>query len=281
VASVAIAAVGEAADASAEAAADALAGAPAPAAVDEHPLSPEEQLERKRMEFWRRQDELTCWQVPFGLHRGKMGWLVDGETGFDVAIARARALGKTPLLVDTSYEKIVQGHLDTLDGVIELKAFDEMFEAERSGSKTHKQVMNDARSKLVAAMREGKTLHIRLDNKVVDFTGDQYCNSKSFPFSIFDQRVVNDLLDNYTASAPIPPGLDSATWHGLAGAIDRHPYASVLGDADLDHANHFFVKQGFNVIVSTHLKVDEYESYLRNAMPLKRLQGINPLPSPV
>ena len=265
----------------AEEVAEAALIAAAAGTVDDPELTPEQRLEKQREAFWTRQDGYTCWQVPFALNRSKMPWLKDGETGLAVAMKRCREMGKTPLLVDTSYEQVVINWLDGLgEAVLTLDAH-QMFLDERAATRSHKDVMRDSRLMLIKAMREGLTLHIRMNNKVTEFTGGLYCDEESFPLSVFDQRVIDDLLKSFSTSTPIPPGLDKATWLGLWQKKEVHPFAKILREPDLTIDGGFFAAPGFNVVVTTTFKVDEYMSMLRNALPINRLQGINPLPSPV
>jgi len=252
----------------------------------EAPQSEEERLAQKQTAFWAKQDELTCWKVPLGLDRSKMPWLADGETGLEAAMARCRSeeYQKTPLLVDGSYESVIDTYFAKLgekEGALVTLDAKSMFLDERAGTRDRKTVMNDTRKLLVQAMRDGSTFHVKLENKVTEFTGGNYCNEDDFPIAIFDQRVVDDLHKNYSKSAPVPPGLDVSNWHGLYGQHESTPIAKILRDKDLDNHGHFFVGDGFRVVVSTYFKPDEYVGYLRNSLPFKRLQGINPTFSPI
>ena len=265
-----------------EEAAAAPAGAPSAGVMAEAiaaPLTEEERMAQRRAQFWARQDTFICWQVPFQLNRDKMPWLADHETGMEVAMARARSLQKTPLLVDDGFEKMTDQYFASKGDAVCVLEAKNMFNDERNGVRNHDTVMNDTRKLLVTAMREGWTFHIKLEEKVTDFAGGVYTDESTFPLAIFDQRVADSLLEHYTAAAPPPPGLDVESWSALWKS--EHPFAKVLREPDLDPKGRFFVGAGFNVVVSTYMKVDDYVGNLRNSMPLGRLQGIKPLYSPV
>lgn len=273
----------EAAEAEAAAEEEAAAAAAAVAAVDQDALlTPEERQLKQKAAYWERQESMVCWQVPLGLNRDQMPWLVDGETGLSVAIERARGMGKTPLLVDSSHQQVVQSWLaDKGEGsVFELEAY-KMFVDERNGVRNHAQVMGDARALLVQAMRSGGTFHIKLGDKVTEFTGGMYTDQTNLPIGVFNHELVSEALAKYAADAAPPAGVDAGSWHGLWGQGETNALAKVLVEADLSPDGAFFVGKGFNVVVSTQKKVGEFMGDLRVSLPMPKLQGINPIDKPI
>ena len=139
-----------------QAQADAMAMAMAPAMT----------IEEKEAKFWEVQEAQACWKVPFGLNRDRMPWAKDGETGLSLAIARARQQGKTPLLVDPSFDMICDRHYTAEEHGHKVLKARAMFEDEAQKKRTHGEVMNESRKLIVEAMREGKTFYIQLEKKV-------------------------------------------------------------------------------------------------------------------
>ena len=127
----------------------------ATAALMDEVLRPAETLEQKEKAFWDAQDTQPLWKVPFGLNRDRMPWAADGTTGLSMAIARARAHGKTSLIVDPSFDKIADNFYMAAEmGAKVLKAR-KMFEDEQQQIRTHGEVMNETRKLLVEAMVSG------------------------------------------------------------------------------------------------------------------------------
>lgn len=232
--------------------------------------------------YWATQDEehAGCWVVPLGRDLARMPWLKqsadEGETCLDSAIARARSLEKTPLLLDSAQATHVD-ELYTSRGAVVLDA-SVMLSDERAQKRTHEQVMRDSREALIVAMREGRTLYIRLERTVTDFSGDQYCSDDAFPFSVFDQRVVAQLAPFTGAVAAQRYEADvHGVWHGLWGS--EHPFASVLREKDRDPLGRFTVGDGFAVVVSTQKEKKDFKEALSSSLPLLRLQPIQPMPT--
>lgn len=89
-----------------------------------------------------------------------MMWLLEDATGLGEAVARAHSQGKTPLLLDAASTMFAENHYakrrEAL--VLDLK---HILNDERSGAKTHKVALDEARAKLVEAMRKGKVLYVK------------------------------------------------------------------------------------------------------------------------
>ena len=227
--------------------------------------------EEKEAAFWNKQDAMLTWNVPFGFDKARMPWLKDGQSGLSAAFARARAHEKTPLVVDNSYEAQVDAFVQT-DAVVLIAK--QMFLDEKSGVRTHDVVMRDTRKLLVEAMRDGKRFVIALENKATDFAGGVFSGPDWLPMSVFDQRVVN-ALDFCMADSPRRES--EPFWQGLWES--DHPFAQVLRESDLLDGAKFFVGRGFEVVVTTHLPVDQYIADLRNSMPMGRLKGMQAIKS--
>jgi hypothetical protein len=241
-------------------------------------MAPAATLEEKEAAFWEAQEKLTAWKIPFGLNRNRMPWLADGQTGLGVAMARCRSQGKTPLIVDPSFDGIAEHHFTSEALGSKVLRARSMFEDEAKGLRSHSQVMDDTRKLLVEAMREGKTFYIQLEKKnLTDFAGGVYSSQDTLPLAIFDQRVLAELepyfSDSDTAKSAEP------TWSGLWGS--EHPFAAVLRESDCDSSGRFLVGRGFEVVVGTTKKVDEFVQDLRNVIPMGRLQAILPMPGPL
>ena len=215
---------------------------------------------RIELEFWEKQAELSCWKVPFLRDLSRMPFLPPGMTGMDCAIARARSMGKTPLLLDTTDKKIVDAHIMKLDHLQALDAKN-MFLDEKWARRTHKQVMGDTRALLVEAMRDGLLFYIRLEAAVVDFANGNYTGEDTFPLAIFDQSEVSD-LKRYTG----PDGLD--LWES------PNAFSKVLRHNDLDRNGAFRLQPGFGVLICTHISRAEYKESLELSLSLPKCQAI-------
>jgi hypothetical protein len=246
------------------------------AAAMEAAMAPAMTLEQKEAAFWEAQESQPLWKVPFGLNRDRMPWAADGTTGMSMAIARARAHGKTPLIVDPSFGSIADSYFVAPELEAKVLKARYMFEDEQQQKRTHGEVMNDTRKLLVDAMREGKIFYIQLDKKVTDFAGGNYSAKDTLPMAVFDQREVAKLEPYYPDNPRI--GTDPS-WTGLWKS--DHPFAQVLRDGDLDMKGRFFVHPEFEVVICTLKKPDEFLVDLRNSMPMGRLQPILPLPGPL
>lgn len=238
--------------------------------------------------FWEEQDFLPFWSVPMA-HGVSMPWLKAHERGLLVGIDRARAHGKTVLLIDNTPDKLIDIFYQYQTAqVIEAK---QLVLDEASGRRTHEQIMEGLRVQLVSAMRFGQPLYVRLADGACDFV-HAYTSPECFPPAVFDHGEVTALQAFTTGQGT----------QNLWGAT--HPLASVLRVEDTTHG--FFQlrgrvepvaegrqegfevgrHEGFEVVVCTQLPADaaaelSYAATLAESLPLERMQPIVPLPSGV
>lgn len=210
--------------------------------------------------FWAEQDRRKHWLVPMGRDSGSAK-IFERRCGMLVALARARALGaKTPLLVDTSEHHAVDSYFTYRHAVfVEAKA---LFLRERTGT-PRAELMEELRCALVNAMRHGLTLYVRLANGACDFV-NTYSAADTWPLDVFD--------------APTVGQLGAFADEGRNLAESSHPLAAVLRSDDLQHGV-FVPKKGFEVVVCTHFKLDDYADFLDGRLPMGRMQPIVPLPA--
>jgi hypothetical protein len=244
--------------------------------------------------FWAEQDRRKHWLVPMGRDSGSAK-IFERRCGMLVALARARALGaKTPLLVDTSEQCGYSGSNPGLASksvlcrplvllswpcdrllacshavdsyftyrhavFVEAKA---LFLRERTGT-PRAELMEELRCALVNAMRHGLTLYVRLANGACDFV-NTYSAADTWPLDVFD--------------APTVGQLGAFADEGRNLAESSHPLAAVLRSDDLQHGV-FVPKKGFEVVVCTHFKLDDYADFLDGRLPMGRMQPIVPLPA--
>ena len=161
--------------------------------------------------FWAEQDKEECWSVPMA-HGASMPWLKPHERGMLLAIERARALGKTVLLVDPSPDKLIDTYYAYQSSqVVEAKR---LVLEEVTGKKTHEATLEGMRQQLVAAMRYGQTLYIRLADSACDFS-HAYSDDAQFPLALFDHATIRSLRAHAGPSGTNLYGSD----HPLAGVL--------------------------------------------------------------
>ena len=155
-------------------------------------------IETRRKQFWDRMETLTngtprgVWQVSM---RNKSGpWDADGVTGMLAAIAHARRIGLTPLLIDnTSGARVDKLWLElcevktpapapgiVVEGVLsipsepleppptpiaQLVEATAMFMDEKLGTRTRALIIKETRRQVVEALRLGQTLYVRRRGK--------------------------------------------------------------------------------------------------------------------
>lgn len=222
--------------------------------------SGERQQSEQEAEFWRSRDSARFWEVPMGRDIGMMPWLHGRTTGVLEAVRRARRFGRTPLLIDNTKDRVVDTFfLYRHAQVLEAK---EMVVDERTGRRSRAQVLERARVRLVNALRYGQTFYIRMANTATSFK-THYTSVDSLPIELFDHRSIEALYDG----SSLPAG------NNLYGST--HPLAAALREADTDHGI-FYVRPGFEVLVSTHHRADDFEELLARALPLEKLQPILP-----
>ena len=168
-------------------------------------------------------------------------------------------MGRTPLLVDEDascpcdvyfkYRSAVQ--LDAKKMTLDVSM----------GRSTLSEALEEARLLLVRAMRHGLTLYVALGNSAPDFCG-LFCDPAFFPRAVFDRAAVTALCDHAA-------GLD------LNGSED--PFALALRPSDCRQADTFCVNAGFEVIVCSHFKLEDFESFLCGRLPMELLQPIAPI----
>jgi hypothetical protein len=231
--------------------------------ADEDPMDEETtaELNAKQHAFWSAREMEDCWELPMGRETDVMPWLPRRSAGILEAIERSRRLhSKTPLLVDNSDSHVVDTFfLYRAVQVIEAK---QMVVEERTGRRNVAQCLEQARQRLVNAMRYGQTLYVRMSNTACAFT-TRYSSPTSLPLAIFDQRAIDELRTRFTG----PLG------ENLFGSA--HPLARVLREADTEHG-HFSCRPGFEVVLSTHLAKDDFRQLLERALPMELLQPIMP-----
>jgi len=252
-------------------------------------------LEEREKAHWDKCDKQKVWEIAL---MKRMPWNREGENQLLDAIAHARAMGKTPLLLDQTKDAMPKGDGQTnLDRFfIERKA--EVLDAVAMNAdvKTEKrgkpQVMKEARKQLVAAMKNGVELYVQMKSKAVVFTGegssDAFTAEDTLPRAIFDAR---QLLTSQTTFVDQSSG---TSYHCLAPYVagsaaceerkrndtmstglrdSSHPLSKVVYEADHDpQTGHFYVKEGFGVCVCTTFTEDIYADRLGSAVPMMRFQ---------
>ena len=171
---------------------------PEPAAPVDHSAAwatdekQEEHQAHRQDAFWEVQDQEKCWTVPFGRDLAGMSWLPEGRTGLQEAIERAHTKDKTVLIIDNTGG---DGNAALVDRMY-LKRKDvtvldttRFLRDEREEKRTHKQVMNDARAALVAALREGHIFYMQMGNTVTDFANGNYTDDATLPLCLFDHQA--------------------------------------------------------------------------------------------
>ena len=216
---------------------------------------------RAKEEFWAEQDAAPYWEVPLGKDPN-LPWL-GTSTGLLVALERcASVAGKVPLVIDNTSAKAVDTfYMYRSVPILEAK---KMFMDERTGA-SRESVLDEARQKLVQAMKGGCTLYIRLANSACDFL-HKYTNPASFPIDVFDQTHVQTIRETHTL------GRGDGDCVSLAGS--EHPFAAALRPEDLDAGSLFFARDGFDVVVCTHFETADIDDFLKGSIPLDKLQPI-------
>ena len=214
-----------------------------------------------REAFWIGMECKPCWEVPLGRDLDAMPWLSRRSVGVIEAIEHARRKhGRTALLVDNSPDRVVDTFfLYRPVQVLEAKA---MVVEERTGRRSRAQVLEQARQKLVNAMRYGQALYVRMSTTACAFR-TTYNGATSLPLAIFDQTAVDTLRTRH--SGPMGENLFGSD----------HPLAGVLREEDTEHG-FFTARYGFEVVVSTHLAKDDFSTILQRALPMEMLQPILP-----
>jgi hypothetical protein len=226
--------------------------------------------------FWALQQVAPYWTVPLA-HGASMPWLKPYERGLLLAFERCHAQHKTPLLLDDKADALVDTYYSYQASiVIEAKRLVLDVAMKR---KTHEEVMESLRRELVAAMRFGHVLYVRLGDSAADFR-TMFNGEDTFPSSaVFDRALVASLLDYREGAA-------KSLWKA------EHPLAKVLREDDLTQGlfqlrfahkakSEDGAREGFEVVVCTQHPADAFGEMLREAIPLELMQPIKPQPSTV
>ena len=249
--------------------------------------------------FWAEQDKEVCWSVPMA-HGASMPWLKTHERGMLLAIERARAMGKTVLLVDPSPDKLIDTYYAYQSSqVIEAKrlVLDEV-----TGARSQAEILEGLRQQLVAAMRYGQTLYIRLADSACDFS-HAYSDEAHFPLALFDHATLRSLR---AYAGPSGTNLFGSN-HPLAGVLrstdvldgefqlrgpasDQRQRAKASAasenaeadaEVDAEAEAHEKADDGFELVLCTQFGAADYQELLGGSLPLEWLQAIAPQPSSV
>lgn len=151
------------------------------------------------------------------------------------ALQRARALGKVPLLVDSSAEHAADASfLYGASTIVELKR---LVLGLHSGQATLEGAREELRRQLVHAMRWGHHLVLRLGTSAPDWS--RLCSAEHFPAELL-------------ADASAMPVGANLVGHALDGVLRS-------GDAQ---AGVFVVSERFGVVVTCNFAADTFERYL-------------------
>ena len=250
--------------------------------------------------FWAEQDKEVCWSVPMA-HGASMPWLKPHERGMLLAIERARAMGKTVLLVDPSPDKLIDTYYAYQSSqVVEAKR---LVLEEVTGKRSHADTMEGLRQQLVSAMRYGQTLYVRLADSACDFL-HAYSDDGQFPLALFNHATIRSLRAHAGPSGANLYGSD----HPLAGVlrptdvldgvfqlrenvsdqrwrtnVEAEAEAGVEAEAEAEAEAEGVEKadDGFELVLCTQFSVADYQELLRDSLPLEWMQAIAPQPSSV
>ena len=228
--------------------------------------------------FWALQSISPYWTVPLA-HGASMPWLKPFERGLLVSIDRCHGTSKTPLLIDATSERLVDTFYSYQAAII-VEAKKMVLDVAMKRA-THEEVMESLRLQLVNCMKFGQTLYIRMADSACDFR-NTFTSDDHFPLGVFDRATIDSLTDfrdcggeNLWGSAhPLAKVLREADLvQGIFQARFSHKAKS--GDEDDDK------REGFDVVVATQFKPDDFAEMLADALPLAQLQPIYPQPSTV
>ena len=242
--------------------------------------------DQRKRDYWKKMEANEVWQITLGR---KHGWNEGDEDALTEAMARARANGKTPLLLDqTPNQKSgftrLDDYLMRADAAEVLEA-KQMFD-DRVAEKSHDVIMKGARKQLVEAMKQGKAFYVRLgaQARCVAFTGEKSFNGDdTLPLAIFDAPTVATSLQ-YTEEAQAKARAHAGSSDAAAAEAQAqenhglhksgHALDKVLREPDLDYNGNFFVGAGFSVVAAAQLSEESYKEQLMLNFPLGRMQVI-------
>ena len=157
------------------------------------------QLHALREAFWRATEGTECWEVPLGRDLDAMPWLHKRSAGVLEAIERARRQhGRTALLVDNSADKVVDTFF--LYRPVQVLEAKRMIMEERMGRCNRAQLLEQARLKLVNAMRYGQVLYVRMSTTACAFK-TTYNGPTTLPLALFDQAAIDVLRTRHSGAA--------------------------------------------------------------------------------
>lgn len=206
-----------------------------------------------------------------------MPWLKPYERGLLLAIERCHAQNKTPLLLDDKKDALVDTYY-SYQAAIVIEAKKLVLDVALK-KKTRDEVLEHLRRELVAAMRFGHVLYVRLGDSAADFK-TMFNGEDTFPsMAIFNRSTVASLVDYREGTA-------TSLWK------TDHPLSKVLREDDLTQGvfqlrfahkarSEDGAREGFEVVCSTQHASDEFAEMLSDALPLELLQPIKPQPSSV
>jgi len=171
-------------------------------------------------------------------------------------IQKAEDEGRTPLLLDHTDAKSVDTFYSyQMAQVVEGKKL--VLQGRDPAGLA--QVMQDSRTLMLRAMAKGYTLYLRMTNCAADVI-ESYQDPKTLPIEVWDHTEVRKVLgeDLYDVDNPFQQAVD-------ADACREHDMME----------NYFRVHEEFRVVICSHFDLDDYEEFLRRALPLEKLQAIS------
>jgi hypothetical protein len=143
--------------------------------------------------FWEEQEREPLWTVPMGDES-----TFTRHCGLLVALERARAAGKTPLLVDNSEDRVIDTYYSYQPAqILEAK---KLVVEERQGT-ARAALLERARVQLVKALKLGQIVYVRMSNTACDFCS-KYSGPDTLPIDIFDAHAIAKLNGDFGVSHP-------------------------------------------------------------------------------
>eukprot|EP00931_Biecheleriopsis_adriatica_P004208 TRINITY_DN105912_c0_g1_i1.p1 TRINITY_DN105912_c0_g1~~TRINITY_DN105912_c0_g1_i1.p1 ORF type:complete len:341 (+),score=92.19 TRINITY_DN105912_c0_g1_i1:35-1024(+) len=178
-----------------------------------------------------------------------------GMKNLPEAMQEARNQGKTPLILDNTPSQRVEAYFTYSDAhIIECKR---MIVEKAKGEKTAEEVMESERHRFFSGrcFRNGKTVCFRMANTACDLKG--MFNCARFPsVALLDAGQVQ--------AAKSEEGMKSNAILGMAvGQVDELELAAGLHD-------------DFNVVVISQFTPENFEEFLKDALPLELLKPMLP-----
>jgi len=171
------------------------------------------------------------------------------------ALAAASSKQKTPLLIDMTGQGDGYTVLETFFSyschqILEAKKM--VVEVNLRKTKTVEEAMEEARTKLIMAMRRGYSLLVLLSNSAPPLKS-KFTSPTQFPYALLeDAAVVQSALGT-------DANIRQVEWT-----------RALLREADKMH----FVHKDFNVVVVTKFSPEDYVEFLQDELPLDSMQHI-------